>query len=190
MKPSAPGAFSFAGNKSKNMKRNIFIFGSVLGVILCINMLYVLHLFYTSSDFESNDFLGYASQVVILSLIFFGIRNYRNKELGGYISFGKALKTGLLMLLVAATIYVGVWLFYYYTFVPDFLDRFIPHALKNVPASELPAKTREMEQFREMYKNPLFIILITYAEVVPAGLVVTLASALILKKKNKAAMAN
>ena len=167
------------------MKKNVWIFGLVLGTILCVNMIYVVHLCYTDYDFKSNDLVGYASQVVILSLIFFGIRNYRNKELGGNISFGKAFKTGALMLLVASTLYVLVWLFYYYLFVPDFMDKYTYHVLKEAEPAELAAKTKEMKEFQEMYKNPLFVILITYAEIVPVGLIVTLISSLILKKEIK-----
>jgi hypothetical protein len=36
----------------------------------------------------------------------------------------------------------------------------------------------------EMYKNPLFAVLISYAEVLPIGLVVAFVSALILKRKS------
>lgn len=57
------------------------------------------------------------------------------------------------------------------------------YVLKHCTPEDLPAKTKEMANFKEMYKNPLFVILITYSEVLPIGLVVALVSALILKKK-------
>ena len=173
---------------NKKMKRNILIFGLVLGAILCVNMVYMVNLCYNNPDFKPYDILGYAAIVVIFSLIFFGIRNYRNKQNGGVISFGKAFKTGFLIALVGSTMYVVVWIFYYYLFVPDFLDKYIPHVLKeaaNKGDAALAAKTSEMENFKEMYKNPLFVILITYSEVLPVGLIVALVSSLILKKKNK-----
>ena len=173
---------------NKKMKRNILIFGLVLGAILCVNMVYMVNLCYNNPDFKPYDILGYTAMVVIFSLIFFGIRNYRNKQNGGVISFGKAFKTGFLIALVGSTMYVVVWIFYYYLFVPDFLDKYIPHVLKeaaNKGDAALAAKTSEMENFKEMYKNPLFVILITYSEVLPVGLIVALVSSLILKKKNK-----
>src|SRR5690606_635165 len=121
---------------------------------------------------------------VVFSLIYFGIRNYRNKQLDGFITFGKAFKTGFFIALIASTMYVVTWLFYYYLFVPDFLDYYIDYVLKLTPEAELADKTQEMENFKEMYKNPLFVVLVTYAEVLPVGLVVALISSLILKKKN------
>ncbi|GAB2794295.1 hypothetical protein GCM10027275_44230 [Rhabdobacter roseus] len=169
------------------MKRNVLIFGLVLGTILCANMIYMVNLCYTNPDFKSTDVVGYTALVVIFSLIFFGIRNYRNKELGGVISFGKAFKVGTFIALVGSTMYVLVWLFYYYLFVPDYLDVYIPHVLKEAAqngTSDLAAKTQEMENFKQMYANPLFVVLITYFEVLPIGLVVALISALVLKKKN------
>ncbi len=167
------------------MKRNVFIFGVVLGSILCANMIYMVNLCYNDPNFKSNDLVGYAAMVVIFSLIFFGVRNYRNKQLGGTITFGEAFKTGAVIALTGATMYVVVWLFYYYLFVPDYLDKYIPLVLKETAqnsASELAAKTKEMENFKTMYKNPLFVILITYSEVLPVGLAVALISSLILKK--------
>lgn len=169
------------------MKRTVLIFGLILGTILCLNMVYMVHLCYTNPDFKSNDIAGYTVMVVIFSMIFFGVRNYRNKQLNGPITFGKAFKTGALIAFVGSTMYVVVWLFYYYLFVPDFLDKYIPHVLKEAAqnGADLAAKTQEMESFREMYKNPLFVIIITYLEVLPIGLIVALVSALILKRKKK-----
>ena len=45
-------------------------------------------------------------------------------------------------------------------FVPDFIDVYSSYALKNCAAEDLPAKTQEMADFKEMYKNPLFVILL------------------------------
>jgi len=137
---------------------------------------------------KSNDVLGYAAMVAAFSFIFIGIRNYRNRYNGGVITFGKAFKTGLYITLTASTIYVAVWLVDYYLFIPDFLDKYVPHVLKELKAGgatepELAEKATEMADFKEMYKNPLFVVLITYMEVFPVGLIISLISALILKRK-------
>lgn len=157
-----------------------------MGSILCINMVVMVNMMYKNPEFKGNDFLGYTTMLVIFSLIFFGIRNYRNKELAGTISFVKAFMTGLFIALVASTMYVVVWLLYYYLFVPDFIDQYTQHVLHQCTSeNELARKTEEMEAFRKMYENPIYVVLITYSEVLPMGLIVTLISALILKKKNK-----
>jgi len=143
---------------------------------------------YTNPDFKSNDVSGYAAMVVIFSLVFFGVRNYRNKQLGGVISFGKAFQTGVLIALLASTIYVLVWLFYYYLFIPDFMDKYTEHVLRQASregasAAEIASKAKEMEWFKDMYKSPVFVVLMTYFEVLPIGLIIALISALILKRK-------
>lgn len=167
------------------MKKNILIFGVILGTILCVNMVVMVNLMMSNPDFEGNDLLGYVAMVVVFSLIYFGIRNYRNKQLDGFITFGKAFKTGFLIALLASTMYVVTWLFYYYLFVPDFLDYYIDYVMKLTPESDLSEKAKEMENFKEMYENPLFVVLVTYAEVLPVGLVITLISSFALKKKKK-----
>lgn len=168
------------------MRKTVLIFSLILGAILSINIFVLVNMLYNNPDFKGNDVLGYTVMVVVFSLIFFGVRNYRNKQLGGFISFGRAFKTGVLIAFLASTIYVAVWLFYYYLFVPDFIDVYTQHVLKNTDAVDLAAKTKEMADFKEMYKNPLFTILITYSEVLPVGLIVALVSAFILKRKKMA----
>lgn len=165
------------------MKKTVWLFGVIIGVILGANIAFMIHWMYHNPEMKSNDLVGYAAMVIIFSLIFFGIRNYRDKYLGGYTSFGKAFKTGALIALVGATIYVLTWLFCYYLFVPDFMDVYTDYVLKHCSPEDLAAKTKEMAHFKALYSNPLFVILITYSEVLPVGLAVALVSALLLKKK-------
>jgi hypothetical protein len=58
-------------------------------------------------------------------------------------------------------------------------------AEKGATAAEIQSQTAQMETYKEWYKNPILIILMTYAEILPIGLVVTLISALILKRNQK-----
>jgi hypothetical protein len=48
---------------------------------------------------------------------------------------------------------------------------------------EIDKQTKEMANFVTMYKNPFYNAMMTYAEILPVGLIVTLISSLILKRK-------
>lgn len=165
------------------MKKIVLTYGLVIGAVFCANIGFMIYWMYHNPNLKGNEVVGYAAMVLVFSLIFFGTRNYRNKYLDGYITFGKAFKTGALIALVGSTLYVLAWLFSYYLFVPDFMDVYSDYVLKNCSPEDVSAKAEEMATFKELYKNPLFVILITYSEVLPIGIVVAVVSALILKKK-------
>ena len=165
------------------MTKTILTFGFSLATILCIYMVYTVGQMYDNPAFNGNMFLGYLKQFLLFSVVFFGVWYFRNKENNGSVTFLKALKIGSLTAFLACSIYVIFGLFYYYIIVPDFIDVYTALMLKSVPADQLAAKTVEMENFKQMFKNPLFATFITYMEVLPTGLVVALLSAVILRKK-------
>lgn len=169
------------------MKKTILTYGLIAGAILCTNMIVLVTMLCNNPNFEGNMLVGYTIMVVTFSLIFFGVRNYRNKELDGVISFGRAFKLGLYIMLIAATCYVVTWVIGYYFFVPDFMDRYAEHMIADAARNgqDVAAMKRDMQGYQEMYKNPVFVVLMTYAEVVPMGLLVTLITALVLKRKVK-----
>jgi len=132
--------------------------------------------------------IGYASMLIAFSLVYVGIRNYRDKYTGGVISFGKAFKIGIMITLIASTIYVVAWLIDYFFFIPDFLEKYSAQTLADLKASgasqvEIDKETKDMADFARMYKNPFFNAMMTYVEILPVGLIVTLISSLILKRK-------
>lgn len=173
------------------MKKNIIIYGLIAGIIVSILMLssvnYLSHC-EGSVDYDTSMLIGYASMLLSFSLVFVGIRNYRDKYNKGVISFGKAFKIGIIIVLIASTIYVVAWLIDYFFFIPDFLEKYSAHMLDELKATgtsqaEIDKQTKEMADFSNMYKNPFFNAMITYTEILPVGLIVTLISSLILKKK-------
>lgn len=173
------------------MKKIILIYGLIAGIVVAIPMLFTASLCHADSNFDYSKsmLIGYASMIIAFSMIFVGIRSYRNSYNNGIISFGKAFQIGLFIALVASSIYVIGWLIEYYFFIPDFAEKYSAHEIeqlraKGASATEIAEETRKMASFVSMYKNPLFVIMMTYAEILPVGLIVTLISALILKKKD------
>jgi Protein of unknown function (DUF4199) len=173
------------------MRKNIIIYGLIAGIVVSILMLsttnYLSHC-EGNVDYGTSMLIGYASMLIAFSLVFVGIRNYRDKYNGGVISFGKAFKIGIMIVLIASTIYVLAWLIDYFFFVPDFLEKYSAQMLEKLRASgatqiEINKQTTEMASMGRMYKNPFFNAMMTYVEILPVGLIVTLISSLILKRK-------
>ena len=138
-------------------------------------------------DFDNSAAIGYTAMVLAFLLVFVGVRSYR-EEIGGAISFGKAFQVGILITLVTCAIYVICWEIVYWGFIPDFLDQYHAHTLGKLRAAgATEAAIREaqadMAKLAKLYANPLINAGITFMEPLPVGLIVTLVSALILRRK-------
>lgn len=169
------------------MKKIVLVCGLIAGLIAGGWAVFFISMCYKDISMENGMIYGYTAMLVGFSLIFVGVKNYRDNYLGGNISFGKAFKMGLMIALIASTIYVGMWAIDYHFFVPDFDVVFGQHEidkLKVAGASQaaIAAKTAEMAQFTQDYKNPLYFVGMTYLEILPVGIIVSLFAALILKK--------
>jgi len=167
------------------MKKVVLTYGLISGAITS-----VLMAIWTGNnmDMDTGEIVGYTSIILSLSLVFFGIRSYREK-LNGQITFGKAFKVGVLIALISSTCYVITWVIIYYNFVPDFMERYSTHVIekmktKGASAHEMEEQMAKMQVYKEMYKNPLMVVALTFLECFPIGLLVALISALILKKKS------
>ncbi len=181
---------AFQTLKLYKMKKIVMVCGLIAGLIVSAMLVIFTGISYTTGNFEGSMLIGYASMILAFSLIFVGVKNYRDKSLDGLIRFGTAFNMGLYIVLIASTIYVIVWLICTHFFIPDFGEKYAVKMLEKFTASganqlEIASKTKEMAHFVDMYKKPWFNVLITYSEIVPVGLIVSLITALILKKRAK-----
>lgn len=174
------------------MKKNVLVFGLISGLVVSTVMSISMLTINNNPEIELGNtsmIVGYLSMLVAFSLIYVAVKNFRDKQNNGVISFGKALGMGLLIALIGSTIYVIAWAFIYNVYMPDFMDKYWAQMQKAAQASgsatEIQETTAEMVKYKELYKNPFFFTLITYAEIFPVGLLVSLITALILKRKNK-----
>ena len=178
------------------MKKTVLVCGLIAGFISTSMFIGLMILGKAADhDFKNGLVYGYTLMILAFAFIFVGTKITRDRHSGGVISFGKAFRVGLYITLIATAIYVLVWLIDYYVFIPDFAEKYAEHMikeLKSAGASQavIDQKTAEMAQFSKMYKNPLFIVLLTAIEILPVGLLVSLISAFTLRRKRPAANIN
>jgi Protein of unknown function (DUF4199) len=175
------------------MKKIVIVNGLIAGLIAAAMIIMSMSIFHDKGNLEGGMLFGYASMLLAFSLIFVAIVRYRNNYNNGVISFGKAFMIGLYITLIASTIYVAAWLIDYYVFIPDFAEKYAAIVLDKLKsggasAAEIARQTKEMDSFKEMYKNPVMVILFTYIEILPVGLLLSLIASLILKRKPKLAV--
>jgi len=166
------------------MKRYVLIYGAISGGIAAAVL--TIGIASGSPNHTTSLWFGYLVMLVALSLIFVGVKRYRDQECGGVIKFGRAFLLGLAIAAVAGIIYALVWESYLQLSGYDFMADYTKSILKSMQAegatqAAIDAKAAEMSGFAESYKNPLFRIPMTFVEIFPVGLLVALVSAALLR---------
>ena len=162
---------------------NIIVKNGLLGSGIVSALLISITMYMKSNpEKEVSMMIGFAGMLLAFIFVALGIKQQRNAS-NGLISFGKAFLTGFWITLIISTIYVLVWLVILYNFFPNFAEHYTDMAIAKASPDEVAKVTEEMNSFKEMYKNPIWVILFTYMEILPLGIVFSLISALILKKK-------
>ncbi len=117
------------------MKKIILVCGLIAGLIVTSVMLVSMTMCGQDIDYENGMIYGLGSMILAFSLIFVGIKNYRDKYNNGIVSFGKAFKIGLYISLIASTMYVITWAIDYHFFIPDFMDKYAALSLQKLKAA-------------------------------------------------------
>ena len=175
------------------MKKIVVTFGLISGAILAAMTAVMIPLCMSGViDFDKSQIVGYSTMVLSFLLVFFGIRSYRENLGGGTITFGKAFQVGILITLIACAVYVISWEILYFGFLPDFDDKYATLTIEKMRRdgasdAEILVAEKRMADFKRLYANPLFNVGITFLEVFPVGLIVTLISAAILRRRTPSA---
>lgn len=172
------------------MKKTVLTFGIISGVIVTI-LMGVTTIFADRIGFDRAIIVGYTSMLIAFLLVFFGIKSYRDNIGGGEISFGRAFTVGILITLITCAFYVVSWEILYYTVLSDFPEKYGNYLIEQARTSgasseQLAQKLEEVKQMKTLLDNPLVgPAVIFISEPLPVGLVMTLISAAILRKRRR-----
>jgi hypothetical protein len=158
------------------------IYGAIAGAVAIASLVFSIALHPTTHSL----WFGYLVMLVALSLIFVGVKRYRDVECGGIIRFGRAFAVGLGIAAVASVIYALGWELYLAISGKDFMAEYMASILAHMRSegasvAAINAKGIELKAMAESYRNPLYRLPMTFVEIFPVGLVVALVSAALLR---------
>jgi hypothetical protein len=171
------------------MKRVILVYGLISGLICSVLMMLSMRL-EGKISFESSLFVGYTIIVLSFLLVFFGIRSYRDNVGAGQITFVRGFAVGIAITLVTCVFYVAVWEIVYFNFMPNFMTEYNAHILEKAKAAgksdaQIQKLAEELRKSKEAYDHVVYNSEVTFLEPFPVGLLMTLLSAAILRKRPK-----
>jgi len=168
------------------MLRKILSYGTVAGLIVGIPLFGLTVALNGHPPLKYGVALGYLIMLIALSAVFVAIKRRRDADLGGVIRFWPAFGLGLGISVVAGVLYVLAWEAALAVTHLDFASGYAKALIeqqqaKGVTGEELARITAEMERFKVEYANPLYRLPMTFAEIFPVGLLVSLVSAGLLR---------
>jgi hypothetical protein len=95
-----------------SLMKQAMTFGAIIGLALVV---YSVFLYITGLTF--NKALGLVQYVVLFTGIYLGIKDFRDKVLGGFITYGKALGLGVLI-----SVFVGIITLFFNFLMMRFID--------------------------------------------------------------------
>ncbi len=133
--------------------------------------------------------IGYTSMLIALSAIFVGVKRHRDDALGGVIRFWPAFGMGLGISVVAGVFYVLAWEAALAVTGLDYGAKFAEHLIaqrraEGASAAELARITAEMKAFSVQYADPMYRMPMTFTEIFPVGVLVSLISAALLRRSS------
>ena len=168
------------------MLRLIVRYGVIAGLVVGVPM-FSLTVFGRNEGLEKYGYLiGYTTMLIALSAIFIAIKKHRDTALGGVIGFWPALGIGLAISFVAGIFYVASWELAVSVAHLDFASSYAQSMVdaakaKGLTGDALAKAVAEAEQFKVNYANPLYRLPMTFIEIFPVGVLVSLISAGLLR---------
>jgi hypothetical protein len=164
---------------------NSLIYGLITAAISIVFAVFAYIL-----DIPQQSPIMYFSFLILLAGMIYGTVQFKNKFLGGYISFGKAFVSGFLIVLIAAVI-ASLYSYVFLTFIdPTYLDKIVEQALEKAEESmiEKGLSDEQMEPGLAMTRKFLSPgIMSVFAVIYSAllGAVCALIAAAVIKKEDK-----
>ncbi len=160
------------------MRKTVFGYGMAGGVISIMLAMINWHLIARNLGYDASQVAGYVSIFIALLCIPLGLRYFRDTSNIGQLSFVQGLKIGIGITSITALI-MGLYSVGFFQFSGEVFQEW---RKKYFTADELAEAQQQLDQMPEFVMDPWFQGLLMFVIVILMGSIITLISALILKR--------
>lgn len=169
-------------NTEQTKKASLTATSLTYGLLTAIGFILITLLTYLFNLTEIT-WLSYLTYIVLVAGIIFGTIKFRDDDLGGFISYGRALGLGTLISLFAALI-SGIFLYVFYSFIaPDAFEQIRMLAEQRIIEANPDITDQQLDLAMRM-TTPLMVLISSLFSVTFIGFVFSLATSAFLKKKD------
>ncbi len=174
------------------MTRVVLVFGLISGVIITAFVWTTAALAERDAiKFERLEVVGYASMLIALTMVFFGIKSYRDNVGKGSVTFWKGVQVGFMISLISAVLYWAGAISYGFVspnFEATFIRKFSEVKIgklteQGATQDQIESAKAEVAMMEKLFSNPALFFLVCLMEMLPVGIIVTLISAGLLRRR-------
>lgn len=160
-------------------------YGLILGVVLIV---YSLILYLVDVPLESLQYANWVGYLFTIVAMVMGIKAYRDKYAGGFITYGKSFSMGFLIALYAAII-GAIYGFIYFSYInpgiiQEMMDLRVAEMWEQNP--EMTDQQFEMaESWMKRFMSPIAMVVMGFIENVVISLIISLIVSIFMQKKDK-----
>lgn len=134
---------------------------------------------------DAGQYIGWINVPIMIVAMVFAIKEKRDKELGGYIEFGKAFSTATLVVLISTAI-TAIYTYIYVTVInPSFIEYTLQKEITKMEESGKSQSEIDMAlPYIEKFMTPTMMSVFMFFGGLVMGIIVALIVAAIMKKPN------
>lgn len=146
----------------------------IFSIILYITKLYL------------NNSVNYISYIIMLAGLVFAVKDRRDKDLGGFISFGEAFKTGFIFCLITGAIGFIFTLIMINFIAPDMIGEILKKTETDMINKGLPdAQIKMAMEWTRKFMTPMWMAVWSIIFSALFGAILSLIVALVFRKEDK-----
>lgn len=157
--------------------------GIYLGFVLIIFSLLLFLL-----DVGRESYINYFSYIIMALGLYWSTTSFRDKQLGGYIEYGKAFSAGFYTGLFASVL-TGIFLYVYVQYIdPGMLEEILIKAEESMLEQNPDMSNEQLDQalaMTEMFTSPAMMGVMGFIANVIFSAILSLIIAIFAKRKNK-----
>ncbi|HUM47095.1 MAG TPA: DUF4199 domain-containing protein [Chitinophagales bacterium] len=133
-----------------------------------------------------NNGMNWLSYIIMLAGLVFAVKDRRDKDLGGFLSFGEGFKAGFLFCIITGAIGMVFSLIMMNFIAPDMMDEILKKAEADMINKGLPdSQIQVAMEWTRKFTSPLWIAIWSLVSSAFFGAILSLIVAAIFKKDNQ-----